>query len=354
MHYDRNQILVENSKESIDAAFRIDPELPEAYIALAEYYYHGFMDYPNALVQLQTASKLMPDHPDCSFLKAAVYRRMGVWEKATIEFENAHEADPGSTRNIQDLALTYYLTSNYEKALQLINDEIMRSPDVAGIYAQKIHCYLMRDGNTLKAREVLADAALLNISETAVMKSVFYFSSLLDIYDGNYQQALDFLASSDWEGYNGLNWYQPKEITQAMIFEFMQLPEEAKTCYDSARMKLEVKLKELPDDPRVLSSLGIVYAGLGDKENAIQTGNKAIKLCSLNMDAIRGQFRAHDLAWMYVKVESYDSALEQIEILLSNPGPFSAPLLKLDPRWEPLWDHPEFIRLTNKFTANPS
>jgi len=49
-------------------------------------------------------------------------------------------------------------------------------------------------------------------------------------------------------------------------------------------------------------------------------------------------------------LEEYYAALEQIEIILTNPGPYSAPMLKLDPKWMPLWDHPEFIRLTKKYS----
>jgi len=354
LHDDRNQSLLIESKRAIDAAFKIDPKLPEAYIALAEYYYHGFLDYANALDQLKAASDLMPNHPECSYFTAAVYRRMGDWGQAIIEFENAYETDPASIRNIHDLAATYFMTGKYEEALDLLNSEILRSPENKGYYSQKIYLYLMRDGNTIKAREVLKDAAILNISETSLMNTSFYFSFLLDFYDENYKQVSELLSSSEWEGFSTLNMYLPKSMFQAITFELMGLPEKASAYHDSTRIKLEIMLKEFPGDPRILGALGITYAGLGEKDRAIKVANEAVENYSLDMDALRGLFRIEELALMYMMVEEYDAALEQIEILLSNPGPFSAPLLKLDPRWKPLWDHPEFIRLTKEYSQKGS
>ena len=231
---------------------------------------------------------------------------MGNWERATIEFEKAHKSDPGSMRNIQDLALTYYLTGKYEDAMKLLNGELIRNPDLPGLYIQKIVCSLMRDGNTKQARKVLQDAAKQNISEISLMTLPFCFTQFIDIYEGNYQDALDLIVSEHWEGYNSLNWYYPKSIFQAMIYDLMDFPEQAYAYYDSARIILENKLQEFPEDPRILSSLGIAYASLGQKEKAMSYGREAVKKCTLEMDALRGTFRIHDLAWMYVQMEDYD------------------------------------------------
>ena len=128
----------------------------------------------------------------------------------------------------------------------------------------------------------------------------------------------------------------------------MNIPDKASTYFDSARVQLETMLSENPNDPRILGSLGITYAGLGMNETAMIYGQKAVEIFPLTVDAVRGLYRIEELAWMYVMVEEYDAALEQIEIMLSNPGLYSAPLLKLDPKWKPLWDHPQFIRLMEK------
>ena len=60
---------------------------------------------------------------------------------------------------------------------------------------------------------------------------------------------------------------------------------------------------------------------------------------------MRGPYRVEDLARIYVMVGEHDEAIDQLEYLLSIPGPLSIPLLQLDPAWDPLCDHPRFKKL---------
>ena len=115
-------------------------------------------------------------------------------------------------------------------------------------------------------------------------------------------------------------------------------------------MDIEEKLVLLHEDPVLTGALGIFYAGLGAYDKAIQLGENAVQAYSIEKDAFYGLMRIEELAWIYVMVGEYDKALEQLEVLLSKPGPYSAELLKLDPKWKPLWDHPEFPQLTEKYT----
>jgi hypothetical protein len=44
-------------------------------------------------------------------------------------------------------------------------------------------------------------------------------------------------------------------------------------------------------------------------------------------------------------IGEFDLAVERIEFLLSLPGELSVPLLRRDPIWAPLHNHPRFKRL---------
>jgi hypothetical protein len=52
-------------------------------------------------------------------------------------------------------------------------------------------------------------------------------------------------------------------------------------------------------------------------------------------------------------VGEYDAALDEIEYLLSIPSWFSVPLLRLDPRWDPLRDHPRYKDLLRRHGYEP-
>jgi Flp pilus assembly protein TadD len=78
----------------------------------------------------------------------------------------------------------------------------------------------------------------------------------------------------------------------------MGQPERARASYDSARILLEEEVKERPDDHRIRSSLGIVYAALGRKEDAIREGKLGVELFPVSKDAILGPFRIENLAFI--------------------------------------------------------
>ena len=65
----------------------------------------------------------------------------------------------------------------------------------------------------------------------------------------------------------------------------------------------------------------------------------------VSKDTLRGPYRVEDLARIYVMVGIRDEAIDRLVYLLSMPGPLSIPLLRLDPAWDPLREHPRFKRL---------
>jgi tetratricopeptide (TPR) repeat protein len=137
----------------------------------------------------------------------------------------------------------------------------------------------------------------------------------------------------------------PNALRYARIYGFMNETELAKKYYDEARSILESKIQENPEDARFHSSLGIAYAGLDRKEDALREGRLGVKLLPVTKDAWTSAYRVEDLAKIYVMVGEFDAAIDQLEHLLSIPGPFSIPLLRLDPAWNPLRNHSRFKEL---------
>lgn len=55
--------------------------------------------------------------------------------------------------------------------------------------------------------------------------------------------------------------------------------------FEAERIFLEEKIKELNNDQRLQRSLGIVYAGQGNKSKVIEAGRKAIEILGSKKDA---------------------------------------------------------------------
>ena len=113
--------------------------------------------------------------------------------------------------------------------------------------------------------------------------------------------------------------------------------------YEAALTLLEAKVAESPDN-RVHSSLGIAYAGLGRRDDAVREGTRGLDLLGEAQGENLG-YRIKDLAQIYVLLAEYDRAIAQLERLVSIPAFFSASSLSLDPTWDPLREHPRFQAL---------
>ncbi len=127
-----------------------------------------------------------------------------------------------------------------------------------------------------------------------------------------------------------------------------------KSRAELARIALERAVRDHPGDPRFHASLGLAYAYLDLKSEAIKEGNHAAELNPVSKDAALGPPYVLNLARIYVLVGEYEQALNQLEYLLSIPSAefiwqfVSIPLLHLDPLWDPLRGNPKFQSLLEK------
>ena len=87
---------------------------------------------------------------------------------------------------------------------------------------------------------------------------------------------------------------------------------------------------------------------------SIREGKKAVELLPISKDAIGGTEPVGMLAEIYTTVGEYEAAIDQLEILLSIPSSISVPLLRVDPFWDPLRDHPRFQGLLERYDEGSS
>jgi serine/threonine-protein kinase len=346
---DHTEDILRKSKEAIEKAFEIEPGLSDAHLALGIYYYYGYLKYPEALKQFELVLKDQPKNPDAIYYSACVYRRAGNWEIAKSEFEKALELDPGRSEMADEAGATFDLLRDYSKAERYYNMSIMIKPDWVYPYSDLSRMYLSWGGDMRKARDVLGNAARNN--KTTSDSLIIETNVLIDIYEGKYEEALKDISLFKYDVIQTPFYFRPKYLYNATIYGLMNKPELEHAYYDSARFFLEHRMVNMPDDPRLFSSQGIVYAGLGLDDKAISAGEKAIKLLPVSKDALSGVYLVEDLALIYVMVGKYDDAIKQIKYLLSIPGFLSTKILELDPRWAPLRNLPEFKKMIERYSV---
>ena len=114
---------------------------------------------------------------------------------------------------------------------------------------------------------------------------------------------------------------------------------------------LERERNILPQDPRVHIALALAYAGLERTEDALREGQLALDLLPPSKDATVSLILIEDMARVCVLVGRSDTALDNIERLLSVPSRFSIRLLELDPIWDPLRGLPRYRKLMDRYAG---
>jgi serine/threonine-protein kinase len=337
--HDRSEQRLAMSKQAVDKAMQLNPELPEVHLALGIYHYWAHLDYDHALEQFGIARKSQPNDSELLAAIGYVQRRQGKFDQGLANIKKASELDPLSHTLAFEVGNTFMWMRNYPEALRYFNRAISLRPDWLSSYSHKASLYLRWEGSTEKARAVVEEA-LKNIRSPEEFRIGWLIA--FDVYEGNYQKALDRLSSKSKDIDTQLFF---RAMQYATIYGYMNENELAKKYYDEARSILESKIKEQPEDATFHSTLGIAYAGLGRREDAIREGKIGVNLLPITKEVWRGYSRASDLARIYVMVGEFDLAIDQIEFLLSIPGELSIPLLRLDPVWAPLREHPRFKKL---------
>jgi serine/threonine-protein kinase len=340
---DRSDARLAMARQAVDKAFQLNSKLPEAHLALGHYYYHGHLDYDSALEQFAIARERQPNNSEIMRFIGFVQRRQGKFKKAVVTLKEASELNPRSAKLAHAVGATFMALRKYSEAEYYYDCAISLTPDLPYPYAGKVQLYLLWEGKTEKARAVLEEA-LQNIGSLEHHVIVLW-SVLLDVFDENYQEALAQLSSCKLEAFDSPFYFVPKAQLYGQINGFMGNRQLEQAYYESARSILETEVQQQPEDATFHSSLGIAYAGLGRKQDAIREGKLGVELLPVTKDANGGTFLVKDLAKIYVMVREFDAAIDQLEFLLSVPGELSIPLLRLDPVWDPLRDLPRFKKL---------
>ena len=341
-HYDRSPEGLAAAKRAVDKALELAADLPEAHHSLGTYYWLGFLDYDRALREFAIVEASRPNDSQLLGARAVLRQRQGRLREALVDFERAQQLDPASPGIANGYGQTYMMLRDFPHAEAQLERAIALSPDAVEPYFSRVMVALRGYGSTQRARAVLDEARKVGITDEPYLVIA---RELVELFDRRYQAALDVLSSTAPEVFQDQNRFVPRTELYAEVYGLMGYRELARVYYDSARNVVAGKLREHPDDPRLHSALGIAWAGLGRKDEAIAAGRKAVELLPVTKEAFRGYRHEHDLARIYTMVGEYDTAVSRLEYLLSIPGWLTPAWLRIDPAWDPLRRNPRFQRL---------
>lgn len=343
--HDRTAERLEKASQAIERARSIDSNLPEVRRTMGVYHYWGYRNYEQALRELELAREGMPSDAETHLFIGFVKRRQGRWDAAIENMRKAVRYDPRSVFNHRQFGNTLQMIGNYAESRQQLAEAIRLNPEWTMAYVNLARLHVAAHGDISSARDVLDEAS--HIPELAESRALLLEQVSLDLYERDYRRVLERLEPVTWKIY-ARRTVQALPFYRGLAHARLGEAEQARTHFKDALSLLESRLEDNPDDPVLHSKIGIVHAYLSRKDEAIRYGEQGVELLPMERDAVSASGQRRDLAHIYAQVGEHEAAIELLEDLLSQPGRLTVTLLRLDPVWDPLREHPDFQRLLEK------
>jgi tetratricopeptide (TPR) repeat protein len=275
-------------------------------------------------------------------------RRQGHWREGLAEVERAASLDPRNLLSIGWLAGTYEDVHNWAAA------EEMRQRCLAGALSDYPHETPAQEKFQLGFSRFLGtgDASLLQKAMAEVPAdfdpggTVTQFRYDANIYLHDFDAAQKVLDRSPLTIFqSGSAPPVAKSFLQGRIAAARGDSARAKLLFEAALPQAENEVKEHPDTASRHAQLGIVYAYLGRKEDALRAGRRALELLPESKDAYYGVDISNMFAIIYARLGDGDQAIPLIERLLSTPHGVVLQDLRSSPDWDPLRKDPRFQKI---------
>ncbi len=333
---------LDTARTAAETALRLQPDLAEAHVAMAYYLSRGMKKYDEALRELSIADQLQPNSGEVVEAIGLVERRRGRLREAVGHLKRAAVLDPRSADIAADIGRINWFLRAYPEAEQHLDRAITLAPDWVVPYGQKAWLYVSWRGDVDEARRVLSEAiptlGLGNLAGYLNPDAMFFLPQ-----DGAHAAAFEELAPRDFEDDTALY-----ALCKAEWYRLRGAPKLVRAYSDTARLALEGELRETRSLPWRRGFLGYAYAGLGRREEAVREGVEAEKMVPSSADPMARAFVTFGLARTYAMVGDAEAAIERLEYLMSIPSLVSVPLLRADPTWAGMRDHPRFRRLLER------
>jgi serine/threonine-protein kinase len=340
-HEDRTRARLRQSKEAADRALELQPGLPQGHRALGRYYYHGLRDYETALEELSIARQGMPNDSETLISIGYIYRRQGRWDEAASLISRASDLNPRSAQYGLEASYTYRVMRDAENAFRYVDRAIAFYPDVAQLqmWRAKLILGMHGDPDTYRqeTRRIIDRFGLLPPLPALIGSSADYILQLDEEYLRDFEQIP--VAALGEVNRDVLHLYK------SYVCKGTGRLEAALAHFDSARVILEPLVERTPEEANFHWRLGLVYAGLGRKEEAIREGQRARDILPVTEDAFEGARIEAALAMIYLYVGEHEAALDLLEGIQSRPAGYTVNYLRLSEFADSLGSNPRFQRL---------
>ena len=341
----------EKARTLAERALQLQPDLPEAHLALGFSYYYGDNNYEVALKEFEIAQRALPNESEVYLAIGAIQRRQGKWAESTANLEKAVSLNPKDSWPLQNLAFNYQMLRNFDAANKTIDRALQIDPQGISLWGIKAKLAIGEKGDLSVGEKLLEKAKSFPMSSEERLKMIGGQANLL-LAQRKYQEVLQLGATVPDDTFAAVPGslaykYFPLGIAHKALGDDAA----ARMAFLKAKNILEEQLKQKPDDAELRVQFAKLLAWLGEKDAAVAEAQRAIDLQPESKDAFEGPQIAEQVAQVYTILGDNARAIELLDELLSRPSEVTSQSLKLDPAWDPLRNDPAFQALFAKYAG---
>jgi TolB-like protein/Tfp pilus assembly protein PilF len=341
----------EKARSLAERALQLQPDLPEAHLALGFSYYYGDNNYDAALKEFEIARRGLPNVSEVYLAIGAIQRRQGRWAESTANLEKAAGLNPKDTWPLQNLALNYQMLRNFDAANKTIDRALQINPHGIGLWAIKAKLAISEKGDLSVGQKALEQMKSFPMSNEERLKMIGGQANLL-LAERKYQEVLqlgDSVPDDSFAPVPGSLAY--KYFPIGIAHKVLGDDAAARAAFLKAKNILEDQVKQKPDDADLRVQFAKLLAWLGEKDAALAEAQRAMDLRPESKDAFDGPQIAEQVAQVYTILGDNARAIGLLDELLSRPSEITLQSLKMDPAWDPLRNDPAFQALFAKYAG---
>jgi TolB-like protein len=335
------------AKKAAETAVRLRPDLGEAHLELARYYYLAGIhtgDFERVRDQLAIARRMLPNNSEAIMTAARIDKRQNHWDDSLANFEKAAELDPRNAEVAYHLRRTLLEMRRYHELEQRFAKDAANGTVQGPLIQLGLAELKLAEGDPVAAQALLAQVPLDFSPFEMIWRARFDAALYLRDYDAADQVIAATPANFADMVFDGV---PPESWADGEVARARGDKEKALAVFAAARKNLdatwETRFKDQPYN--TLSVLAQFDAGLGRKEEAIREALRAVDLLPIAKDSYWGPKYVTTLALVYAWTGERDRALEQLEIVAKIPYGPSYGDLKFNPCWDDLRGDKRFDKI---------
>src|SRR5437588_2599711 len=283
--YEPTETLKQKAHAEALESLRLQPNLGEGHLALGLYHYYMEGDYEAALRELGLAAEALPNDGDVGLYTAAVERRRGKWTQAIAAYQHAEQVDPRNPVMLYDSAQTYFGLRDWRTAAERMDRVLALFPDHFNVKIQRPAIESLWKGSTAPIKAAL-ESLPPNFDPDGVVTFARWDVSLMDRDVVAAQKALAACQLETIASQTGVP--LPKSYLQACVDLVRGDAGKARAEFEAARPSIAKIVVNSPQDGTRRAQLGLLYAFLERKEDALREGQRAMELKPITHDVIEG------------------------------------------------------------------